>query len=74
MLWKKRIAFKVKMANKFNYLKYPQLYLRKPRAVQNTIAYRSLHTTFIQDAKKAVIFDMGGVILPSPFAAAYSKQ
>jgi len=62
------------MANKFNYLKYPQLYLRKPRAVQNTIAYRSLHTTFIQDAKKAVIFDMGGVILPSPFAAAYKWE
>ena len=61
------------MATRYTYLKYPKLYLRKPRAVQNTVAYRSFHTTLTQDAKKAVIFDMGGVILPSPFAAAYSK-
>jgi len=62
------------MASKFGFLQYPKLYLRKPRAVQNNVAYRSLHTTIKQDAKKAVIFDMGGVILPSPFAAAYKWE
>ena len=62
------------MTTKYCYLKYPKIFLRKPRSVQNNVAYRSFHTTLIQDAKKAVIFDMGGVILPSPFAAAYSKS
>ena len=34
---------------------------------------RQFHTSKYQDAKKVVIFDMGGVILPSPFGVAYSK-
>ena len=55
-------------------LRYTKLYPRKPRAVQNNVGYKGFHTSTIQDAKKAVIFEMGGVILPSPFAAAYSKQ
>ena len=45
------------------------------RLSQSVIAHpRYLHRSPIQDAKKAVIFDMGGVILPSPFSAAQSKN
>ena len=44
------------------------------RLSQSVIPHpRYLHRSPIQDAKKAVIFDMGGVILPSPFSAAQSK-
>ena len=60
---------KLKMSMKYSYLKYSKFYLRKP----GTAVCRSFHTTLTQDAKKAVIFDMGGVILPSPFATAFSK-
>ena len=62
------------MATRNACLKYPQMYLRKPREVQSNVGYRSFHTTIIREAKKAVIFDMGGVILPSPFASAYSEK
>ena len=62
------------MATRSASLRYPKLYLRKPRAVQNNVGYKGFHTSTIQDAKKAVIFEMGGVILPSPFAAAYSEK
>ena len=64
----------MKMAARSACLRYPKLYLRKPGAVQNNVGYKGFHTSIIQDAKKAVIFDMGGVILPSPFAAAYSEK
>ncbi len=34
------------------------------------VARRHFSVSHIREAKKAVVFDLGGVILPSPFAAA----
>ena len=49
------------------------LLLVNSRFSSATSLTRNLHTSPSQDAaKKAVIFDMGGVILPSPFGVAYS--
>ena len=42
-------------------------------AASPSLSIRHLHRSQVRDDKKAVIFDMGGVILPSPFAAAYRK-
>ena len=50
-------------------------HLHKCSAVNLQQLASQLHTTNPLDAKKkAVIFDMGGVILPSPFAAGNSKM
>ena len=49
------------MAPKFGFLQYPKLYLRKPRAVQNNVAYRSLHTTIKQDAKMSNVTSIGPI-------------
>ncbi len=38
------------------------------------VARRHFSGSHIREAKKAVVFDLGGVILPSPFAAAAGDQ
>ena len=35
---------------------------------------RQFHKCSLNESKKAVIFDMGGVLLPSPFGVASSKD
>ena len=35
---------------------------------------RQFHKSSLNESKKAVIFDMGGVLLPSPFGVASSKD
>jgi len=34
------------------------------------VSRRQFSGAYVREAKKAVVFDLGGVILPSPFAAA----
>ena len=41
--------------------------------VRSRVLSRLFHASTVHDDKKAVIFDMGGVILPSPFSVAYSE-
>ena len=52
----------------FNHLKYLA-------ARGRTLArVRQFHKSSLNESKKAVIFDMGGVLLPSPFGVANSKD
>ena len=52
----------------FNHLKYLAVRVR-------TLARaRQFHKSSLNESKKAVIFDMGGVLLPSPFGVANSKD
>ena len=38
------------------------------------VARRQFTASTVHEAKKAVVFDLGGVILPSPFAAAAGQH
>jgi len=58
------------MAVRYSNLKLAKFSLLSSKQVVS----QGLHTAGTKDAKKAVIFDMGGVILPSPFAAAYKWE
>ena len=52
----------------FNHLKYLAVRVR-------TLALaRQFHKSSLNESKKAVIFDMGGVLLPSPFGVSNSKD
>ena len=54
----------------FNHLKYLAVRLRT-----GTLSpARQFHKSSLDESKKAVIFDMGGVLLPSPFGVANSKD
>ena len=55
----------------FSHLKY--LGVKRVRAGSLTRA-RQFHKSSLNESKKAVIFDMGGVLLPSPFGVANSKE
>ena len=53
---------------RFNHLKYLAVRVR-------TLALaRQFHKSSLNESKKAVIFDMGGVLLPSPFGVSNSKD
>ena len=52
----------------FNQLKYLAVRGRTLARV------RQFHRSSCDESKKAVIFDMGGVLLPSPFGVANSKD
>ena len=54
----------------FNQLKYLAVRLRGGSLTRA----RQFHKSSLNESKKAVIFDMGGVLLPSPFGVANSKD
>ena len=54
----------------FNHLKYLAVRLRAGTRSQA----RQFHKSSKDESKKAVIFDMGGVLLPSPLGVANSKK